>query len=133
MKERGRRGTSKKPEGLPYGISPSHRVSLFLECRVDDEGRIFADEATLTVLFSASFAGCLDSDDEFDDNDEGQCDGNEDVGVSPAAVDIVLVKSELKTEDDAQHLLADQDRWRAKVGNRSSQVTFMFRVVSFNT
>ena len=112
-KKMGKRG-NKKPEGLPYGISPSDRVSLFLECRVDDEGRIFADETTLTVLFSASFAGCLDSD------DEGQRDGNED---DAAAVEVVLVRSEAKGEDDAQHLLADQDRWRAKLGHKSPQVT----------
>ena len=66
----GKRGNSKKPEGLPYGISPADKVSLFLECRVDGEGRIFADETTLTVLFSASFAGCIDEADS--DDDEGQ-------------------------------------------------------------
>ena len=59
----GKRRNSKKPEGLPYGISPADKVSLFLECRVDGEGRIFADETTLTVLFSASFAGCIDEAD----------------------------------------------------------------------
>ena len=57
------KGKGVKPTGLPYGISPTDKVSLFLECRVDgdlDEGRIFVDEATLTVLFAASFAGCCD-------------------------------------------------------------------------
>ena len=63
-KKRGKGTGNEKPEGLPYGISPSDRVSLFLECRVDDEGRIFADETTLTVLFSASFAGCCEDADQ---------------------------------------------------------------------
>ena len=62
MKEERREGRNKKPEGLPYGLSPSDRVSLFLGCRVDARtGDIFADETTLTLLFSASFAGCLNS------------------------------------------------------------------------
>ena len=54
------RNKNKKPEGLPYGLSPSDRVSLFLGCRVDARtGDVFADETTLTLLFAASFAGCL--------------------------------------------------------------------------
>ena len=63
------RNKKKKPEGLPYGLSPCDRVSLFLGCRVDEEtGDVFADETTLTLLFSASFAGCLlntNGDDEY--------------------------------------------------------------------
>ena len=60
---------------------------------------------------------------ENDNNDEGQCGGIEDV---EAAVEIVLVRSESMGEgDDAQHLLADQDRWRARLGNRSPQVSFI--------
>ena len=56
------------------------------------------------------------------DNDDGggQCDGNEDD--EAAAVEIVLVRSESMGAGDAQHLLADQDRWRARLGNRSPQV-----------
>ena len=68
MREEERRNKNKKPEGLPYGLSPSDRVSLFLGCRVDEEtGDVFADETTLTLLFSASFAGCLNTngDDEY--------------------------------------------------------------------
>ena len=55
------------------------------------------------------------------DHDEGQCDGNEDDGAA-SALDIVLVRSEAKAEGDAQHMLADQDRWRAKLGHKSTQV-----------
>ena len=65
MKEERR---NKKPEGLPYGLSPSDRVTLFLGCRVDEEtGDVFADETTLTLLFSASFAGCLLNTNDGDD------------------------------------------------------------------
>ena len=61
------RNKNKKPEGLPYGLSPSDRVSLFLGCRVDEvTGDVFADETTLTLLFAASFAGCLNTNDRDD-------------------------------------------------------------------
>ena len=60
-----------------------------------------------------------------DDDDGGHCDGNEDD--EAAAVEIVLVRSEAKGEDETQHLLADQDRWRAKLGHRSPQVTLVLR------
>ena len=64
------------------------------------------------------------SDEKENDNGDGggQCDGNEDDEASTAAVEIVLVRSETMGEGDAQHLLADQDRWRARLGNRSPQV-----------
>ena len=64
------------------------------------------------------------SDGKENDNDDGggQCDGNED-DEAAAAVEIVLVRSESTTgAGDAQHLLADQGRWRARLGNRSPQV-----------
>ena len=68
MREEERRNKKKKPEGLPYGLSPCDRVSLFLGCRVDEgTGDIFADETTLTLLFSASFAGCLLNTNDGDD------------------------------------------------------------------
>ena len=38
------------------------------------------------------------------------------------ALEIVLVRSAVKGEEDAQHLLANQDWWKGKLGHRSPQV-----------